>query len=94
MGHTAEEMVSWVNAALEDGRGVRCRDFIVSGGVRDALSGLSLVRSCRGRSVFAMAHGLLGAARAGPGPLRARVLGLLSELAMAEAFLDHAGEAP
>ena len=42
VGHTAEEMVSWVLALLqgEDRREEKCRDFIVSGGVKSFLDGL------------------------------------------------------
>lgn len=94
VGHTAQEMVSWANGVLEGGGPpAACRDFIISGGIADALEGLSLMRACRGRSVFAMAGAFLEARARGPGGLRSFARALLGELAMARAFLADPADA-
>ncbi len=40
MGHTAGEMVSWINNFMqEESEDILCRQFIISGGIRDFLDG-------------------------------------------------------
>ena len=40
IGHTVEQMISWINQLrLEGGHPMRCRQIIISGGIKDFLDG-------------------------------------------------------
>ena len=80
-------MIVHINTFLKN-KETQCKNFIISGGIDNALKGLELMSRCSGQSVFAMAHHLLNAAQGDYQTLRAFILGLLEELAMAQAFLD------
>ncbi len=60
IGHTAEEMVGFVNAAAAElGDDLRCREVIISGGVTDFLDGYYLRSRCRLNSVYGQASAFL-----------------------------------
>ncbi len=60
IGHTAEEMVGFVNvAAAELGESLRCREVIISGGVTDFLDGHYLRSKCTLNSVYGQASAFL-----------------------------------
>lgn len=58
IGHTAQQMISWVNSSLLDKDAV-CREFIISGGVKDPISAQTLMNELKANSVIGMASGLL-----------------------------------
>lgn len=89
VGHTAGEMLSHVNQILDSNeQGIKCRSFIISGGIRSALQGHELVSSCLGNAVYAQAKPFLDHARVGIEDLRKFVLDQLLELEMAKRFLE------
>lgn len=59
LGHTAEEMVDFVNAILADGGDLLCKDFIISGGVKNYLDGYYLINKLKTTSVYGQASAFL-----------------------------------
>lgn len=60
VGHTAEEMVHSINLLKEKLKGrVLCENFIISGGVKDYLDGMSLVQKIHGNAVYGHAKNFL-----------------------------------
>ena len=93
VGHGPVEMITHINTILErEKETILCKNFIISGGIRNALTGLQLMKQCRGKSIFAMAKPFLDAALGDYETLRAFVLDILEEMAMAKAFLDVPSE--
>ncbi len=89
VGHDPVEMITHINRILEREREtILCEHFIISGGIRSTLTGLQLMKLCRGQSIFAMARPFLDAALEDYKTLREFVLDTLEEMAMARAFLD------
>ena len=88
VGHTAAEMVDFVNAAAEAlGEGLRCDRVILSGGVRDFLDGHYLRGRCRLASLYGQASPLLRHATGTYGELRDFVAAQIRGLELAEAYL-------
>ena len=58
MGHTAEEMIKYVNTALSNYKHY-CKEVIISGGVSDFLEGYYLNSICQANSVYGHAYTLL-----------------------------------
>ncbi len=89
VGHTASEMLSHVNQILDSKNSdLKCRSFIVSGGIRSAMQGHELISKCQGNAVYAQAKPFLDHARVGMDDLRSFVLQQLLELEMAKRFLE------
>jgi isopentenyl-diphosphate delta-isomerase len=59
-GHTASQMIGWINEYTSDPSfDHNCDDFIISGGVKCLLDGLKLQNELQAKSVIGMASGLL-----------------------------------
>ena len=58
VGHTAEEMVEFVNSFIHHDD-VRCKDIIISGGVRDYLHGYYLIEKCKLNAIYGQASAFL-----------------------------------
>lgn len=88
IGHTAQDMVNFVKTLLASGESFRCENFIISGGLTDALQGYHLVAQLpRGKALFGMAHSVLREAQLGDEALAAFITQQRSHYAMAEAYL-------
>ncbi len=87
VGHTAQEMAGFVREILASGAPVRCRSFIVSGGVADALQGLHLLQQLPAGNLFGMAQGVLRHAQGDYAELRAWLTHQSDMYAMAAGFL-------
>ena len=87
VGHTALEMIEEINSLLERSTEVRCRDFIISGGVRSFLDGYYLRQQLRATSVYGQAGALLAWASKGEGQLEQFVAGQIEGLKLAQAYL-------
>ncbi|RMG80710.1 MAG: type 2 isopentenyl-diphosphate Delta-isomerase, partial [Bacteroidetes bacterium] len=88
VGHSAEEMVDMTNeivAAL--GAGLRCREVIISGGIRSFLDGYYLTEKLSLRAVYGQASGFLKYARQDYDTLYNYVKTQMDGLALARAFL-------
>ncbi len=60
LGHSAEEMVKFVNELLESlGNSVQCDQFIISGGVKNFLDGFYHVNSIRTNAIYGQASPFL-----------------------------------
>lgn len=64
IGHTAIEMIHFVNALrVELKDKVKCRSFILSGGIKDFLDGYYLMHKLQFKSIYGQASGFLTPAR-------------------------------
>lgn len=88
VGHTAEEMVTMTNAILEElGHLVRCKQVIVSGGVRNFLDGYYLLEKLHLPAVYGQASGFLRYARGHYEELFAFVQDQLEGFKLAKTYL-------
>lgn len=88
VGHTAEQMVQQVNdLVVELGEGVRCRQIIVSGGVRNYLDGYYYINKIQLPAIYGKASAFLRHAREDYDHLRQFVEAQLRGLELATAFL-------
>ena len=65
LGHTAEEMVNYVNNIYNKSKTqLNCREIIISGGIKSALDGYYLIHKCQLNSIYGIAYrALVHAAR-------------------------------
>ena len=88
IGHTAGEMIGWVNAlGAELGERQRCHAFIISGGIRDFLDGYHAISSLTFPAVYGQASGFLAHARGSYAELYAYVKQQIEGLELARAYL-------
>ena len=88
LGHTAPEMVDFVNHALEDlGGRVNCRQVIISGGVRNFLDGYYLMKKISLPAIYGQASGFLRHAHESADSLNAYVERQIEGLRLAGTFL-------
>jgi isopentenyl-diphosphate Delta-isomerase len=59
IGHDAFEMTDMINDILEDNIKIRCRQIIISGGVRSFLDGYYLVNRCKLPAIYGQASAFL-----------------------------------
>jgi isopentenyl-diphosphate Delta-isomerase len=59
IGHTAEEMVYFVNSIVERGEVIECKQIIVSGGIKSFLDGYYLIRKIKLPAVYGQASSFL-----------------------------------
>jgi len=58
-GHTAAEMLTWTNQIVESGKPVKCRQLIISGGVRNFLDGHYFLSWSKLPAIYGQASGFL-----------------------------------
>ena len=88
VGHSAAQMVEFVNDAVTElGDRLRCRQLIISGGVRDFLDGYYLTQRLNLPSVYGQASAFLQYARGDYADLRAHVERQVRGLELAHAYL-------
>ena len=90
VGHTAEEMVQYVNNIMANNDDIKCRDFIISGGIQTALQGYYLTQTCSGNSVYGQAKVMLLAAKNEYETFQKFLKSQVEGLAMAEKYLTTA----
>ena len=86
VGHSAAEMVSFVNDIVISSE-VQCKDVIISGGVRNYLQGYYLMNSCKANSIYGQASTFLRFALGTYEELKSYFVAEMEGLAMATAFL-------
>jgi isopentenyl-diphosphate Delta-isomerase len=59
IGHSAEEMVSFVNSIIERGETIECRQVIVSGGIKSFIDGYYLIRKIKLPAIYGQASSML-----------------------------------
>lgn len=88
IGHTAEEMVGWINQIAAEKKGqLHCHQIIISGGVRDFLDGYYLTSKCVIPSIYGQASALLRVAQEGEDALHTYLQAQIRGLEMASAYL-------
>ncbi len=87
VGHTAEEMVEWVNLLLDQNENVLCRQLIISGGIGNYLDGYYLVSKSKMPAIYAQASAFLRHSRGEYAPLRNFVASQIEGYSMAQALL-------
>jgi len=88
IGHTAEEMVTFVNkVAKELADKVICKQFIISGGVGNFLDGYYLTQKCNFKAVYGQASKLLERALESYDSLSEYIAGQIEGFRMAKAML-------
>lgn len=90
VGHTASEMVDFVREIQASVPGLKTEHFIISGGIKDVLTGYSLTQRLP-HSLMGMANSVLEPARRGESDLKNFLTDLKAQYAMAEAFLQVTG---
>ncbi len=88
VGHSADEMVGLYNRLLEElGPKVRCKQVVISGGVRNFLDGYYLINKINAAAVYGQASGFLRHARGAYEELYDHVDAQVQGLELANAFL-------
>ncbi len=88
VGHTAEDMVGYVNAIHEElGDKVICKEYIISGGVKSFIDGYYLMSKLNARGIYGQASGFLKYAVESIDELRAYTEAQIQGLALAKAYL-------
>ncbi len=90
VGHTASEMVGFVRDIQKTHPHLPTKHFIISGGIKDVLTGFSLTQKLP-QSLMGMANSVLEPARSGERELSNYLKDLKEQYALAEAFLQVTG---
>jgi isopentenyl-diphosphate Delta-isomerase len=92
VGHSAEDMTGITNALLEEmGDAARCKQFIISGGVKTFLDGYYLTNRLNAAAVYGQASSFLRHARGSYEELQEYVAAQVEGLELANAFLRLRG---
>jgi isopentenyl-diphosphate delta-isomerase len=59
IGHSAEQMVEWLNEIVRTSEQIKCKEVIISGGIKNFLDGHYLMEKCEISSVYGQASELL-----------------------------------
>jgi isopentenyl-diphosphate delta-isomerase len=87
VGHTAYQMVDWINTLTLDMETVPCQQFIISGGVRDFLDGYYLTQKLRWPAIYGQASGFLKYATVGQEALDEYIARQIRGLKLAQTYL-------
>jgi isopentenyl-diphosphate delta-isomerase len=87
VGHDASEMLDTVNSLVESERDIRCRELIISGGIKDFLDGYYLTSRSRLPAIYGQASGFLRYARESYESLKQYVGLQVRGLQLAKAYL-------
>lgn len=63
IGHTADEMLSFVNETIDSGKKIRCKSLIISGGIQNYLHGYYLMKRSKLPAIYGQASAFLKHAR-------------------------------
>jgi isopentenyl-diphosphate delta-isomerase len=87
IGHSAEEMINFVNQLLDDSQKYACENFIISGGVKNFMDGYYFVNKLKAKAIYGQASAFLKYAKEDYDKLSEFIELQLKGLAMAKAFL-------
>lgn len=90
VGHSAQEMVDFVSDIQKTQKSIQVKNFIISGGVKDILTGFELTQKLP-NSLMGMANSVLGPARSGERELSSFIADMRDQYALAEAYLKVTG---
>ena len=94
IGHTAEEMVGFVNDIVDNEKDIQCKEVIISGGIRNFLDGYYLTQKCKIPAVYGQASALLQHARNGVEELELFVENQIKGLQFAASYLKIKDNGP
>jgi len=87
IGHSAEQMVEWLNEIVGTGEQINCKEVIISGGVKNFLDGYYLMEKCEISSVYGQASELLKYAKESYQDLRNYIESQRKGLELAKTYL-------
>jgi isopentenyl-diphosphate Delta-isomerase len=87
VGQTAEQMLDSVNHLVDSGENIRCKQLIISGGIRNYLDGYYHVSRSKLPAIYAQASAFLKHSQEGYEPLQRFVAGQIEGYRMANALL-------
>lgn len=88
IGHTAADMVEFVNQAIEQSPEPKCKNIIVSGGVQDYLDGFHLINKVKLPAVYGQASAFLKHAREDYVSLQSYIKNQIEGLQLAQSYLS------
>lgn len=88
VGHTADEMIDWINQILGLGK-VQCDTFIISGGIQDMVGAHALRSRLRAPSLIGMAQAYLKKALEGPEAVEEFIEDQIEALVLANLYLKR-----
>jgi isopentenyl-diphosphate delta-isomerase len=88
IGHTALEMVDFVNSCINENAGnTACREIIISGGIRNFLDGYYLLKKIRLNSIYAQGAPFLKYAQSSYNELKSYIKSQADGLALCSCYL-------
>lgn len=87
IGHGAEEMLSIVNGMVQQNQPLKCKQLIISGGVKSFLDGFYFLNRSKLPAIYGQASGFLRHAQGDYSQLKAYVEGQAKGLLFAKSFL-------
>jgi isopentenyl-diphosphate delta-isomerase len=88
IGHPVSDMISWINEYMEeDSEDILCRQFIISGGVRDFLDGYYWMNKIKAPAVYGQASGFLKYAAESQEALDDYIMSQIRGLQLAQHYL-------
>jgi isopentenyl-diphosphate delta-isomerase len=88
VGHTANEMIDWINMFSVNPSSIQCRQFIISGGIKDFLDGYYFRQKLNWPSVYGMASQFLKYANESQEALDEFIYRQIRGLQLAHAYLQ------
>ncbi|MFZ4522522.1 MAG: hypothetical protein ACOYNC_12510 [Bacteroidales bacterium] len=88
LGHSAGEMLDYINSMITGGKTLPCRELIISGGIQSFLDGYYYISKSLLPSIYGQASGFLRFARGDYSELQTYVAGQVNGLNFARAFLQ------
>lgn len=87
VGHSAEAMVDIINCLIDSGLEVKCKQLIISGGIRDFLDGYYLISKSKLPAIYGQARNFLSLAHESYDSLEAFIKNQVEGLKFAKAWL-------
>jgi isopentenyl-diphosphate delta-isomerase len=88
IGHSIAEMISFINDTVErNGDDIKCREFILSGGIRNFLDGYYWMKKINASAIYGQASGFLKYANESQEALDNYILSQIEGLQLAKTYL-------
>ncbi|MFM2392094.1 MAG: hypothetical protein RLZZ546_71, partial [Bacteroidota bacterium] len=88
VGHTAEQMIHYTNEIITLNNKIGCKNFIISGGIKNFLDGFHLIHLSKGNAVYGQASGFLQHSTDSYEQLQTYIKSQINGLALANQLLD------
>ncbi|RUT78005.1 type 2 isopentenyl-diphosphate Delta-isomerase [Ancylomarina longa] len=87
VGHTADQMIKWLNDIVINDDKIQCKEVIISGGIRNFLDGYYFMEKCKLPSIYGQASELLKYAQVSYDKLRSYLLSQKQGLQISQSYL-------